>query len=202
MRTKSTELMEDIKRCIENCYFSTGKTPSVREIAEQLGISKSSVSNYLIEMRDRGLLENSGGWRGAKTKRMGKIQQDVAYLPVVGQIACGTPFLAEENIETYLPLPKDMLGMGEYFVLVAKGESMVNARIDDGDYVIVRRQETAEPGQIVVALIGDEATLKRYYPDEENRQIRLHPENDEMEDMSFKNISVQGIAVKVIKDVS
>lgn len=202
MRTKSTELMEDIKRCIENGYFSTGKTPSVREIAEQLGISKSSVSNYLIEMRDRGILENSGGWRGVKTKRMEDMKQGIAYLPVVGQIACGTPFLAEENIEMYLPLPREILGAGEYFVLVAKGDSMVNAGIDDGDYVIVRRLETAETGQIVVALIGEEATLKRYYPDEENRQIRLHPENDKMEDMYYDKVSVQGIAVKVIKDVS
>ena len=78
---------------------------------------------------------------------------------------------------------------------------MINAGIDDGDYVIVKQQEIAEQGQIVVALINDESTLKRYYLDNKKQRVRLHPENDEMEDMFFKNISIQGIAVKVIKDL-
>ena len=126
---------------------------------------------------------------------------EVSYLPVVGSIACGTPLLAEENIEKYLPVPTDFLGAGKFFILRANGNSMIKAGIEDGDYVIVKQQETAETGQIIVALINDEATLKRYYIDNEKQQVRLHPENDKMKDMYFKNVIIQGIAVKVIKDL-
>ena len=126
---------------------------------------------------------------------------EVSYLPVVGSIACGTPLLAEENIEKYLPVPNDFLGAGKFFILRANGNSMIKAGIEDGDYVIVKQQETAEIGQIIVALINDEATLKRYYIDNEKQQVRLHPENDKMKDMYFKNVVIQGIAVKVIKDL-
>ena len=126
---------------------------------------------------------------------------EVSYLPVVGSIACGTPLLAEENIEKYLPIPTEFLGNGKYFILRANGDSMIKANIEDGDYVIIKQQETAEVGQIIVALINDEATLKRYYLDDKRQKVRLHPENDEMQDMYFKNVIIQGIAVKVIKDL-
>ena len=173
MRTKNPEIINKIYEYIENNYYGQGITPSVREIADYVGISKSSVSNYIAEMKEKGLLESNGSWRGIKTKRMEKMHQRVAFIPVVGQIACGTPLLAEENIETYLPLPQEVLGSGNYFVLVARGNSMINAGIADGDYVIVRQQEQAEQGQIVVALIDEEATLKRYFLDEEKREVRL-----------------------------
>jgi len=123
-------------------------------------------------------------------------------MPVVGTIACGTPILAEENIESYLSISGKFLGPGVFFVLVAKGDSMINAGIDNGDYVIVRQQNSADEGQIVVALVEDgECTLKRYYKDEKRKKIRLHPENNEMEDMYFDTISIQGVAVKVIKNL-
>ena len=96
----------------------------------------------------------------------------------------------------------DFLGAGNYFVLMAKGESMINAGIDDGDYVVIRQQPSAEEGQIVVAMVEDgEATLKRYYKDKRRKKVRLHPENDEMEDMFFDSIEIQGVAVKVIKNL-
>lgn len=173
----------------------------MQEIATAFGISKGCVSNYIAEMQEKGLLENNGSCRGIRTKMMEKIQQGVEYLPVVGSIACGTPMLAEQNIETYLPIPTDFLGAGSYFILKAYGESMINAGIDDGDMVIVRKQETAEEGQIIVALIDGETTLKRYYLDEKRKRIRLHPENDGMDDMYFKRVDIQGIAIKVIKDL-
>lgn len=201
MRTKNADTKTAIIDYIENKFFSTGTTPSVREIAEAVGISKSSVSNYLADMSKDGLLENKGCYRGVRTRLMRKVSQGIVNVPVVGRIACGTPFLAEENIETYLPLPQEVLGSGEFFILQASGKSMINAGVDDGDYVIVRRQEVAEQGQIVVALIGEEATLKRYYLDEGNKRVRLHPENDEMKDMYYKHIDVQGIAIKVLKNL-
>ena len=94
-----------------------------------------------------------------------------------------------------------MVGSGKFFALVAKGNSMINAGISDGDIVIIRLQNSAEEGQIVIARVDDEATLKRYYLDRKNKRIRLHPENDEMQDMFYDQVDIQGVAVKVIKDL-
>ena len=201
MRTKSSDLMDKIIEFIDNEYSLKGRTPSIVEIAGALNISKSCVGNYLADMTQKGLIKNKGGSRGIVTKSMQKIKQDIVEVAVVGSIACGTPLLAEENIECYLPISKEFLGSGKYFILRANGNSMINAGICNGDYVIVKQQETAEEGQIVVALIDDEATLKRFYRDEKEQKIRLHPENNRMKDMYFDNVVIQGVAVKVIKDL-
>lgn len=201
MRTKSTELMDKIIEYVDSQYNQTGRTPTMEEIAVKMKITKGCVSNYIKEMTERKLILNNGGSRGIMTKTMSKSKLGVLQVPVVGSIACGTPLLAEENIECYLPISKELLGNGKFFILKANGDSMINANICNGDCVVVKQQETAEEGQIVVALINDEATLKRYYLDNNNKQIRLHPENDTMQDMFFKSIIIQGVAVKVIKDL-
>lgn len=202
MRSKNAELMTNIINFINKSYLEIGKIPTMQEIADALGTTKGTVSNYVAEMKERGLLENDGSYRGVRTKLVDKMQQSIVYLPVVGSIACGTPMLAEENIETYLPVSSDFLKSGRYFVLRACGDSMINAGINDGDLVIIRKQSTAEEGQIIVALIDGEATFKRYYVDKTHKQIRLHPENDNMNDMFFDRIDIQGIVAKVIKDVT
>lgn len=186
---------------IESEYQKNGLAPTLREIASEFNITSACVSHYLTEMKEKGLIQSNGKSRSIKTSKMQSMLNEVSYLPVVGSIACGTPLLAEENIEKYLPVSTDFLGAGKFFILRANGNSMIKAGIEDGDYVIVKQQETAEIGQIIVALINDEATLKRYYIDNEKQQVRLHPENDNMKDMYFKNIVIQGIAVKVIKDL-
>ena len=122
-------------------------------------------------------------------------------VPILGEVACGLPRYAEENIEEYIPLPKAYIGQGNYYLLRAKGDSMVEIGIDDGDLVLVRQESTAEPGQVVVALIEEEATLKRFFPEPERNRIRLHPENQEMNDIFVDACEIQGIAVKVIKDI-
>ncbi len=193
--------MEKISKFIEQYHSINGRSPSIREIADALQISKSSVGDYLNEMIEKNLIKNNGGSRGIMTIKMAKTNSSVRNIAVVGSIACGTPLLAEENIECYLPIPNEFLGNGEHFILRANGESMIDVGINDGDYVIIRRQETAEEGQIVVALVDNEATLKRYYIDKKKRKVRLHPENKSMEDMYFDSIVVQGVAVKVIKDI-
>jgi repressor LexA len=127
---------------------------------------------------------------------------DSVSIPLVGNVAAGAPILAEQNIESYLTISGDFLGTGTYFVLKAKGPSMIKVGIENGDYVVIRQQPSAEEGQIVVAMTEDgECTLKRYYKDKRRKKIRLHPENDEMKDMFFDNIEIQGIAVKVIKNL-
>jgi len=201
MRTKSQANIERIAEFIESQYRITGRTPTLREIASQMQMSLGNVKNYLDEMEEKGLITNCGGSRGLMTNKMIKTKSEILQLPVVGSIACGVPLFAEENIECYIPISKEFLGNGKYFILKAKGNSMINAGISSGDYVIVKQQETAEEGQIVVALIDDEATLKRYYIDKENKQIRLHPENNKMKDMFYDDIVIQGVAVKVIKDL-
>lgn len=201
MRTKSLDLMNRIVDYIDNEYLITGRTPTMKEIADKHQISKGCVSKYIADMVQKGMLKNNGGSRGLITDKMSKSKNNIIQLPVVGSIACGTPLFAEENIESYLPISKEFLGNGKHFILKANGNSMINAGISDGDYVIVKQQESAEEGQIIVALIDDEATLKRYYLDRANKKVRLHPENNRMKDMFYNNVIIQGVAVKVIKDL-
>ena len=201
MRKKDSDLMNRIIEYVDNCYFKDGSVPSVREIANALNVSKSCIGSYILEMEENGLIERDGVFRNIKTKSMKKIEQQVTYIPIIGSVACGEPLLAEQNIETYLSIPIQLLGSGKFFILKAKGDSMINAGISEGDYVIVRQQNTAEVGQIVVALIDDEATLKRFYIDNEKSQIRLHAENDNYSDMFFDNVIIQGVAVKIIKNI-
>ncbi len=201
MRSKDTNLMTKISDFIDIQYNKIGRTPTAREISNEFDISTSTVSSYVNAMIENGMLEYNGDWRTIKTHSMKQKSQDIVYLPVVGTIACGGPITAEQNIETYLPIPTSFIGKGKFFILRARGNSMINAGIDNGDIVIVRKQQTAEEGQIVVALINDEATLKRYYIDRKKKKVRLHPENDEMEDMFFDNIQIQGIAIKIVKDI-
>ena len=201
MRTMSLDLMERISKFIDDSYSINRRSPSVREIADALQISVGCVAKYFVEMENRKMLINNGGSRGIMTMKMAKTNTSIRNIAVVGSIACGTPLLAEENIECYLPIPNEFLGNGEYFILRANGESMIDIGINDGDYVIIRKQESAEEGQIIVALIDNEATLKRYYIDKKKRKVRLHPKNKNMEDMYFDSVVVQGVAVKVIKDI-
>ncbi|MGN1222093.1 MAG: transcriptional repressor LexA [Christensenellales bacterium] len=201
MRTKSKDLMNKMIDFIDKTYETTGITPSYREIAREFNITSACVSNYINEMNDKNMLSIQEHTRGITTNKMQLLRTELYNVPVVGSIACGSPILAEENIERYISIPKTLVGNGKFFILVAHGNSMINANISDGDLVIIKQQDTAEIGQIIVALIDNEATLKRYYIDKKNKKIRLHPENDNMEDMYFDKIQIQGVAVKVIKDL-
>ncbi len=202
MRTKNEEVMQKIVDYVNERYFAEKTVPSVQEIADFIGMHKSNISRYLMEMEEKGMISRNGSFYGISTIKMQKVNEGVISLPIVGDIACGTPILAEENIESYITLSNGFLSNGEYFVLKAKGNSMIGAGIDDGDYVIVKSQETAEEGQIIVALIDNEATLKRYYIDNEKQKIRLHPENNRMKDMYYDEVVIQGVAKKIIKSIS
>ena len=202
MRSKSEAVMQQIIEYVNRRYFNGDTVPSLQEIADVVHLNKSTVSRYLTEMEAKGLISKSGAYYGLKTNSMKKVANHLHQLPIVGDVACGTPILAEQNIESYLTLSGNILGSGEYFVLKAKGDSMINIGIEDGDYVIIRQQDSAEDGQIVVALVNDgDCTLKRFYKDEKTKTYRLHPENDNMEDMVFDKVNIQGVAVKVLKDI-
>jgi len=200
MRTKNAQLYEIIKAQVDAHYDRFGRSPTVREIEAGTGIPRSTVQRYLAAMQAEGEIEYDGV-RSVRTRRMGKAGSETASVPLVGAIACGAPIYAEENVEEYFRLPMALVGRGNFFLLRAKGDSMIEAGVGDGDMVLVRQQSHAEPGQIVVALIDEDATLKRYYPEPENNRVRLHPENREMEDIFVDDCMVQGVAVKVLKDL-
>ena len=199
MRSKNVELMNQIKEFVESYYLKEHRSPSTTEIAKSLGVVKSTVYKYLIEMRERGMLSYDG--KEIRTELTEKVMPNMNRAAVLGSVSCGVPRFAEENIEEYVSLPEALFGRGEFFILKAKGDSMIDAGIDDGDLVVIKQQSSAEDGQIVVALMDDEATLKRFYRDDKNKRIRLHPENESMEDIFVDDCMIQGIAVKVIKDL-
>lgn len=189
--------MAKIEQFVSGFTDNYGVSPTMQEVADGVGVSKATVHRYISQMCEDRTIDFSG-WRTMKTTKT-KIQ--AISVPVLGEIACGIPKFAEENIEEYVRLPVALFGRGNFFILRAYGDSMVEAGIDDGDLVLIRQQDTAEEGQIVVALIDDEATLKRFYHEPENHRIRLHPENSHMADIFVDRCEIQGIAVKVLKDL-
>lgn len=177
-----------------------GSTPTGADIAAGVGLAPSTVSKYMSFMREQGIIDYSGH-RNIFTKQSRQDAFGFCRVPILGAVACGVPKYAEENIEEYVRLPVALFGRGSFYLLRANGDSMIEAGIDDGDLVLIRQQSTAEEGQIVVALMEDEATLKRFYPEPENGIIRLHPENRTMEDIIVETCIIQGVAVKVLKDL-
>ena len=198
---KNRELFGEIENYIDKYKEQhAGASPSVREIADEVGVNYSTVSRYLKQMKEEGIIEYDGH-RNIKT-REGKINWgDTMKVAVLGSVACGVPKFAEENIEEYVRLPISLFGSGDFYILRATGDSMINVGIDDGDLVLIRQQSYADAGQIVVALIEDEATLKRYYPEPDKKRVRLHPENDDMSDIYVRDCLIQGVALKVIKNL-
>ena len=199
MRSKNQEHFTLLESFIDTYIDSQGVSPSTREIAAGTGLSPSTVSRYLSYMRDNGMIDYVGQ-RNIITQRKRMTSIGSNKVPLLGAVSCGIPKFAEGNIEEYVQLPTGIFGKGDFFLLRASGNSMIEAGIDDGDLVLVRHQDHADPGQIVVALIGeDEATLKRFYPDPSNGMIRLHPENQALDDIIVESCVIQGVAVHVMK---
>ena len=195
------QLLSDIKEYAEQYFFENSVSPSIREIAAHFNVGKSTIQRYLERLRDCGEIEYDGR-RSIKTSETEKYETSCVNVGVVGDISCGPLTFAQQNITEYFSLPVSLVGNGEFFILRANGESMINAGIDDGDMVLIRRQNTADNGDIVVALYGEDTTLKRFYRDSANRRFILHPENDELDDIIvYDDLYIQGVAVKVFKDL-
>ncbi|NCC87151.1 MAG: repressor LexA [Clostridia bacterium] len=199
MRTKSTERMDEIMRFVDAYHLKHHHSPSTSEIAQALGIVKSTVYKYLVEMNVRGILSYDG--KDIVTEVTQKDKADTIQAAILGSVSCGLPQYAEENIEEYVSLPVSLFGTGEFFILRANGESMIEAGIEDGDLVVIRKQEHANEGDIIVALVENETTLKRYYLDKKGQKVRLHPENKTMEDIFVRTCRIQGVAVNVVKSL-
>ncbi len=188
MRTsdKQTAILEFIRSEIEQ----KGYPPSVREICSAVGLkSTSSVHAHLTQLEKKGLLRRDPTKPRAMEVLDGPVSRGRS-VPLVGRVTAGLPILATENIEDYLVLPQSLQGRGDLFALRVQGESMIEAGIEDGDIVVLRRQETAENGEIVVAMIDDEATLKRIYY--EDGHVRLQPENAAMEPIYADEVVILG----------
>ncbi len=186
---------------IEQEIAQKGYPPSVREIGDAVGLkSTSTVHGHLRRLEARGMLR-----RDAMKPRAMEVCADnvsarstgIEMVPLVGNVAAGSPILAEEYIEDQIPLPETLLGEGKHFVLKVHGDSMINAGIMDGDYVVVRQQNTANNGEIVVAMIEGSATVKRFY--RENGYFRLQPENSAMLPIITRSVDIAGKVVTVYR---
>lgn len=199
MRSKSPELMNQICKYVEKYYLQNGHSPSTSMIGEAVGIARGTAYKYLVEMSNRGMIEYDG--HEIQTTVTKKVNTDIAQTAIVGSIPCGSPNYEEENIEEYISLPTAIFGTGEFYILRASGDSMINAGIEDEDLVVIRKQNTANEGDIVVALVDNQNTLKRFYRDKKNKKIILRPENEKYQDIIVDDCFIQGVACNVIKSL-
>lgn len=206
MRAKNDERKMEVYRYVNDFMKERGVCPTTQQIADTLGMAKSTVSKYMNRLMDDGLIEKYGRYQTILSDST-PLSGDFTMMPVLGSIACGQPILAIEDVEEYIPINVGLLGYGEYFGLIARGDSMIDAGICDGDTVYVRKQNTAIDGEIVVAMIEDEfsdgwnATLKRFYRDMRNNRYILHPENPTLNDIIVDKVHVVGVAVRVLKNL-
>jgi len=192
---KKLLILEFIRKELE----SKGYPPSVREICAAVGLkSTSTVHAHLNRLEEEGYIRRDA----TKPRAMELTENNLAKgrsVPLVGRVTAGVPILAQQNIEDYFMLPKSVIGSDEAFVLSVQGESMIEAGILNGDYVVVNRQSSAENGDIVVAMVDDEATVKRIFfePD----RVRLQPENSTMAPIYAKEVTVLGKVIALFRQI-
>lgn len=198
---KISKKQEEILEYIKSQILERGFPPAVREICEAVNLkSTSSVHSHLET------LEKNGYIRRDPTKpraieilddSFNLTRREMVQVPILGRVAAGEPLLAEQNIEEYYPIPVEFVPNSECFMLKVRGESMINAGILDGDYVVVEKKNTASNGEMVVALIDDGATVKTFYKEE--GIIRLQPENDNMEPFILESVDILGKIIGVFR---
>jgi len=197
---KQVKILNFIKEEINN----KGYPPSVREICKAVNLkSTSTVHSHLKTLVNKKYIKKGNNKNRAielidsEISKYDSEKKEMTNLPLIGDIAAGSPILAYENVEDVYPIPIDWVGKEQSFMLQVKGESMIDAGIFSGDYVIISKQNTARNGQIIAALIEDEATLKTFY--KESNYIRLQPENKNMEPIISDNVKILGVLKCVIR---
>ncbi len=196
------ERMDQIYKYIKEFLIEKGYPPSVREIGKAVGLkSSSTVHGYLNQLEAAGLIRRDPTKPRAIDLLEDKPWERTVNVPLIGTVTAGTPILAQENIEEVFAFPQGLLGTtSETFMLRIDGDSMINAGIFDGDYIMVRQQNTANNSDIVVALVNNEtATVKRFF--KEKNQFRLQPENDSMEPFYEKNVTILGKVIGVYRQM-
>lgn len=207
MSEKITKRQQAVLSCIEDCIREKGYGPTVREVCQKLGLSSpSTVHVHLKTLEDKGLIKRDPlksrsialtyPLPGSETPAEPSYS-NIINVPLVGDVAAGTPILAQENITDTMSLPVDIVGDAASFMLSVHGESMIEAGINDGDYVVVKEQPVANNGDIVVALVDDGATVKRFYKEKDH--IRLQPENSSMDPIIVPTCSIAGKVVAVFR---
>ena len=201
MEQKLSPKQEQILNCIKQSLREKGYPPSVRELCLAVGLSSTStVHSHLNTLEKKGYIRRDP----SKPRTIEVLDEEVNWLedhvsavPIVGKVTAGVPILAVENIEDYFPLPKQITRHDDTFMLNVKGTSMINAGIYDGDQIIVRKQDYANNGDIVVALIEDEVTVKRFF--KEKARIRLQPENDTMSPIYCLDVKILGKVLGLVR---
>ncbi len=181
---------------IQKFISENGYAPCVREVCKACNIkSTATVFNIINRLKEKGLLEKSDVKRRAIALKSKSLS-----VPILGTVAAGQPIFAAESYDGYVSLPDNFFSGEDLFMLNVQGSSMIKIGMFDGDKVVVRKQETADNGDIVVALVEDGATVKRFF--KRNGKIILHPENDDMEDFIFDNVSIIGKVVGLVRNIS
>ena len=207
---KLTEVQSNILEAIVSYRREKGYNPTMREVGEAVGLSStSSVSYQLSQLRELGFLSKAdAGQRamdvlksapGMSTASRSEVSDNVVSIPLVGRITAGGPILAEQNIENHFTLPRELVGGGELFMLKVSGDSMIDAAICDGDWVVVRQQQTAEQGDIVAALLEEGATVKVFK--QSNGQTWLLPRNSSYDPIDGTHAVIMGKVVSVIRSL-
>ncbi len=202
-REQLTDKQQQILEFIKHRILEKGYPPAVREICQAVHLrSTSSVHSHLETLERKGYIRRDP----TKPRAIEIIDDDfnlarreIVHIPIVGTITAGEPILAVENIEDYFPMQPDFISSRDTFMLHVRGESMINAGIMDGDLVIVQQQPTADNGDIVVAMIDDSATVKRFY--KEDGHYRLQPENDAMDPIVVPEVSVIGKVIGLYRSM-
>ena len=196
MRTLNKSTLEKTKEYIVAYQKENGISPSYRNIMHELRFSSlSMVQKYVLALEKDGKIERTVIGNIQTPVKLKK--QGVTMAPLVGDIACGDPTEEEANIQESIELPNAIFGGGDLFMLHAKGESMIGAGIEEGDLLVIRKQNTADDGEIIVALTDGKNTLKRLY--HKGGKIILHPENPKLKDIIVKDCAIQGVLVSCIK---
>lgn len=196
MKNSTMVKIQELYDYIKSFQIENGYPPTVREIQNRFSIkSTASVAYYLAQLESQNLIKRSK-LKNRSIEIVGEPKR--CEVPLLGDIAAGEPLLAVENIDSYFPMPDGFFGKGsDLFMLRIRGKSMIDIGINDGDYVVIRRQETAENGEIAAVLIDNEATLKRFY--KENGFFRLHPENADMSDIITDRADILGVLVGLLR---
>ena len=186
---------EQIFEFMQKYIAENGFAPTVREICKACGIkSTATVFTYINELAERGVINKVDN-----RNRAVSLKQKVVNVPLIGTVAAGQPIFATENYEEMYSIPNNFFMGEDLFMLNVKGDSMINIGMFDGDKIVVKKQKTADNGDIVVALVDDSATVKRFF--KRNGEIILHPENDNMQDFVFKEVQILGKVVGLMRNI-
>ena len=192
---KRIDKSEMIFEFMQKFIADNGYSPTVREICAACDIKSTATAfTYIKQLADRGVINKVDN-----RNRAVSLKQKVVNVPLIGTVAAGQPIFATENYEDMYSIPNNFFAGDDLFMLNVRGDSMINIGMYDGDKIVVKKQETADNGDIVVALVDDSATVKRFF--KKNGEIILHPENDDMQDFIFKDVRILGKVVGLMRNI-